>query len=305
MARSVSPVGFNPSQEMSRRTLELHYNLDLASPHVEFHAHPFYELYFFLEGDLEGYVVGGHSYQLRPGDILMMPPGVPHHPIFLPDAGPYRRYVLWLAAEQLDIMERIDPGLLEVFQRCQQDQTYHIRCTSHTVREQLETYLNNMWQEELGASPCKHACLCSLSLSFLVLLNRVIADEHAIPSPHYQSDTLLDKLIAYINENYASSISLCAVAELFYTSPSNIEQLFSKKLGKPFYLYVTECRIIHAQSLISGGMPLKEVAHACGYNDYSNFYRAFTREVGISPSKFRLMLTPAHFQSIHIDKDNE
>lgn len=297
MINFASPIRFDPKQEMSHQLLELHYNLDLETPHVEFHAHPFYEIYFFLEGNLQSYVVGGCSHQLRSGDILMMPPGVPHHPIFLPESGPYRRYVLWISQEQVRRLGEVDPGLLAVFDMCSREETYRIRCSSTAVRDQLENILSGMWMEERGNAACKTAYLNSLCMGFLVLLNRVITDEHALMPRHFQSSNLLEEIIAYVNKNYASPISLKQMADMFFTSPSNIEQLFSNKLGKPFYLYVTECRIIHAQALISGGMAMKEVAHACGYNDYSNFYRAFIREMGISPTEFRNMVPPAHFQA--------
>jgi len=154
-----------------------------------------------------------------------------------------------------------------------------------------------MWQEQCSDAPCKTAYFYSLCTTFLVMLNRIVAEGKVTSSTPEHKNTLLDKLLAYIHENYASPISLASAAEQFFVSPSTVEQLFSKKLGKPFYRYVTECRIIHAQALIIQGVPLKSVGQACGYNDYSNFYKAFTREVGISPSDFKQQMPPDHFQT--------
>lgn len=300
MKAPAEPIQFDPNQEMTRKNLELRYCLDQEFPRVEFHAHPFYEIYCFLEGPIECYVVGGHSYRLRPGDVLMIPPGVAHHPIFTTEKKPYRRYVLWLSEEQLAQMEQLDPGLTNVLRTCQQQGAYRIRCSTPAANQTLESHLMSMWHEEQSSSSCKYAYLYSLCLNFLVLLNRVIADEHTLLPKHQQSGSLLDKVLAYIHANYTTAITLNQVAEHFFTSPSSIELLLSKKVGKPFYRYVTECRIIHAQTLITSGMPLKEVGLACGYNDYSNFYRAFTREVGISPSQYRRHLPTKHFQSTNI-----
>ena len=295
-----SPVAYSPSQEMTRKNLEIRYCLDEQSPYVEFHAHPFYEIYYYLEGPMERYVVGGKSYRMGPGDILMIPPGVAHHPIFSGENKPYRRYVLWLSDNQLQQMEQLDPGLTHVLRTCQKQQTYRIRCSTPSASHTLEGYLTSMWQEECSSSSCKDAYLYSLCLNFLVLLNRIITDEHTLlPKP--QSNNLLDRVLSYIHNNYTSPITLNQVAEHFFTSPSSIELLLTKKVGKPFYRYVTQCRIIHAQTLITGGTPLKEVGLACGYNDYSNFYRAFTREVGISPSKYRQHMPTNHFQSTNIE----
>jgi len=302
MATKGAPVQYDPSQEMTKKTLELRYCLDEKSPHVDFHAHPFYESYFFLEGPVECYVGAGNSYRLQPGDILMLPPGVSHHPIFYRANQPYRRYVLWLSEYQMNQMEQLDPGLLEALQKCQEQGAYRVRCSTLSVRQRLEQYLSQMWQEEQSMSPCRQASLYGLCLHFLVLLNRTIADEHTLNQNTFKPDDLLDNVLAYIHQNYTEPISLNTVAEQFFTSPSNIEALLARKLGKPFYRYVTECRIIHAQALITSGMPLKEVGIACGYNDYSNFYRAFTRELGISPSQFRRHLPTDHFQSTPIDE---
>jgi len=297
-----APVQFNPSQEMTKKRMELRYVMDQKSPHVNFHAHPFYEIYFFLEGAVEAYIIDGRSYRLRAGDILMMPPGVAHHPVFTQEEKPYRRYVLWLSAHQLEELNVLDEGLLSALNLCREQQSYRIRCTTPSDRQMLEGYLSAMWKEEKGESVCKQASLFSLCLNFLVMLNRIVAQEHLLVNNYHQTDTLLDKVLAYIRDNYTTNISLNAVAEHFFTSPSNIETLLTKRVGKPFYRYVTECRIIRAQALIVSGMPLKEVGIACGYNDYSNFYRAFSREVGISPSKYRQHSPTDHYQSTNIKK---
>lgn len=286
------------TQKMSRQTLEVRY-LDTPGDNGDIHAHPFYEIYFFLEGNLERYVVGGRSYRLRPGDMLMLPPGVPHYPVFQSVEKSYRRYTLWLSEELLQQLQQLDRELLHVLTLCREQENYRIRCTTPAARKSFEEYLQTMWTEERSDSTCKHAQLYGLCLNYLTLLNRVLADEHLLVSKP-QPDTLLNQVLAYISANYTKSITLNSVAEHFYTSPSNIENLLSRSIRKPFYRYVTECRIIHAQALIAGGMPLKEVGLACGYNDYSNFYRAFTREVGISPSQYRQHLPTNHFRSTNI-----
>lgn len=300
MDRKSEPVQFNPSQEMSKKRMEIRYFLDLEMPECILHAHPFYEIYFFLEGPVERYVVGGRSYRLRSGDILMMPPGVPHHPVFNQEKKPYRRYVLWLDAEQLDELNRLDPNILSALRLSEDQESYRIRCATPSDRQMLEGFLSGMWQEDQSDTVCKIAAFYSFCLNFLVSLNRIVSDEHLLVSKYQQSDSLLDNVLAYIRDNYTGNITLNSVAEHFFTSPSNIETLLTKRVGKPFYRYVTECRIIRAQALIASGMSLKEVGHACGYNDYSNFYRAFSREVGISPSKYRQHSPTDHFQSTHI-----
>ncbi len=39
-----------------------------------------------------------------------------------------------------------------------------------------------------------------------------------------------------------------------------------------------------------GGESLNTIAYQCGFNDYSNFLRSFTRIAGVSPSRYRKQL---------------
>ncbi len=288
MLERQSPMGFNPSQDMTKNALEVRYCMDIAPLDVAHHEHPFCEVFFFLEGPLESYVVDQTGYRLQPGDVLIIPPYVRHHPVFTAEkSGPYRRYVLWISAEQLELMAALDTGLVSILQYCRQGKNYRIRSTLPSVRKQLENYLTDMWREALSESSCQQASLYSLCLQFFVMLNRVIADEQVLPSSPTYSDFLLEVVLDYINKNFAEPLSLKSVADRFFTSPSNIEMLFNRKVQCPFYRYVTECRISHAQKLILSNTSLKEVSTACGYNDYSNFYRAFRKVTGLSPAQFR------------------
>ena len=89
MNRVLSPSQFNPQTEMKQPDLDLRYVFDEKPPVVELHTHIFYEFFFFCAGDLETYLVDSHSYSLKHGDILVIPPGIMHHPIFSVSAGPY------------------------------------------------------------------------------------------------------------------------------------------------------------------------------------------------------------------------
>lgn len=297
MYQNDAPITYDPDHQLPSQTLELRHVLDHQIPYVDFHAHPFYEIYFFMNGPVERYIIGNRSYELKPGDILMIPPTVMHHPIFQTQKAQYERIVLWISREFYETINRIDPTVCNILYRCQANEDYLIRCSSPELTNQLEGYLRAMWQEQQSDAPCKTAYFYCLCTTFLVMLNRLAAENKLLPSSHQQQNSLLDNLLSYIHENYASPISLASAAEQFFVSPSTVEQLFSKKLGKPFYRYVTECRIIHAQALIIQGTPLKSVGQACGYNDYSNFYKAFTRELGISPSDFKQQMPPDHFQT--------
>ena len=61
---------FTLRQTMERQDFECYHYYDPIPPVIDFHEHEFFEVFFFLSGDVS-YVIEGRTYQLRPGDILL------------------------------------------------------------------------------------------------------------------------------------------------------------------------------------------------------------------------------------------
>ena len=97
---------------------------------------------------------------------------------------------------------------------------------------------------------------------------------------------LLDRIAAFIEENYENHITVDDLARKFFVSNSTISHLFKQKMGVSLYRYVTQRRLIAAKSMIGEKLPLEEIARRVGFADYSTFYRAFKQEFGISPRQF-------------------
>ena len=64
---------------------------------------------------------------------------------------------------------------------------------------------------------------------------------------------------------------------------------FSKLGGTGFTLwnYITQKRLSRAYYLIRSGVSNKDAAHISGFQDYSTFYKAYTRLRGFSPKDDR------------------
>lgn len=294
MSLGLSPSQYNPKMEMKRPDLDLRYVFDEKPPVVELHMHTFYEFFYFCEGDLETYVVGSRSYALKHGDILIIPPGAMHHPIFSDTAGQYKRYVLSISQEFIEKRVSEDPDILHAIQLCRKSSEFLIRCSSPAHAERLEHCLLSMWYEIQQDNLCVNAYLHSLCTQFLVELNRSVSDSNIVSSRLDYRRPLLEKIIAYIWENFSRRISLGQTADHFFVSTSTVENLFRQKLGKSFYQYVVEYRIAIAQSMIAEGHSLKHIAIHCGFADYSTFYKLFRKQLGVSPSEYRT-IAPSNY----------
>lgn len=58
---------------------------------MEFHAHDFLELYYFLDGSVT-YYIEDQVYDLCPGDLLIIPAGKMHRPVIANEHAAYERH---------------------------------------------------------------------------------------------------------------------------------------------------------------------------------------------------------------------
>ena len=83
------------NDEMLRQDFQLSHNRDPYFRTMEFHAHDFFELYYFLDGSVT-YYIEDQVYDLCPGDLLIIPAGKMHRPVIANEHAAYERMVLWI-----------------------------------------------------------------------------------------------------------------------------------------------------------------------------------------------------------------
>lgn len=84
-------------------------------------------------------------------------------------------------------------------------------------------------------------------------------------------------------------LSLQAVAKKIGISKYNLTQVFSAGLDTNFNQYVNKKRLIFAVEFLKSqeDMSMENIAYACGFNSRTSFYRAFSNEFKITPTKFK------------------
>ena len=92
----------------------------------------------------------------------------------------------------------------------------------------------------------------------------------------------------YIDEHYCDGVSLEEVAEATGISRYYVSHLFKELMDNTFVGYVNELRLNHAAMLlVTTDSPIIEIASKSGFNNLSNFNRAFKMYFGKTPSSYR------------------
>jgi AraC-like DNA-binding protein len=122
--------------------------------------------------------------------------------------------------------------------------------------------------------------------ALLVLLNQLscMHEQRGENAPAAEG-TLLFQVIRHINEHLAEPITLDSLCEQFYLSKPQLCRSFKRTTGASVGEYINAKRLLQAQTMLRAGTPPTQVCTACGFNDYSAFYRAYRKHFGIGPKK--------------------
>ena len=282
-------MGIDPSNlyqelEMSSRFVNTHRDTSYSNGTVSLHSHNYIEILCCRSSSGVEYLIGSDRYRLQKGDIVYVPPGVSHRPI-LPEKleVPYERDVLWISTEFMETVLRMFPDDRDYGT----DRSIPIR-TAGTRWEFLADLFRAGVTEEEQKRVGWEAAVVANTLMILTYMKRIYIERSA-GSLKAEKPELLDRITAYIEQNYHTHITVDDLARRFYVSNSAISHLFKQKMGVSLYRYITQRRLIAAKSLITQRIPMEEISRRVGFVDYSTFYRAFKQEFGISPRRFSQM----------------
>lgn len=275
---------FDPRQSMTSPTFEIFHYRDAKFEGVAVHQHDFYEVYFFISGNVE-YSVEGKSYLLKKGDLMLINPLELHQPRIGPDQNPYERIVLWINKNYLSRLCTNNTSLSQCFDNTNPQHTNLLRL-SKAQQSYFSTKLSELIEENGSKDYGSDLAAEAILTRFLVELNRLTLSIDKKIETDKSSSTLIPDVLTYINQHYCEKISLSSIADEFFISKYYLSHAFNDVVGTSVNRYITLKRLINAKQMLSSGIKPTTAAIHCGFNDYAGFYRAFTAEYGITPKEF-------------------
>lgn len=277
---------FTTRQYMLERDFEIYYYSDRVLPNVEVHTHDYFEFFFFLEGNIIIYI-DGKQFVPTPGTMIVIPPNMPHYSRLIDGDTPYRRIVFWITEDFLNNLGVSSKEYLYLTNRAKTSDNFIINkfkeIEFNTIQGKVFSLIDEMHSNRFG----KDAKVL-LNVSDLILsVNRTVYESLNPDIATHDEDTLYQSLIQYIESHIDEDISLDLLADKLHVSKFHISRTFSETNGMPIHKYITKKRLSMCQDAILSGRDISQVAITYGFSDYSVFYRAFVKEYGKSPKKYR------------------
>ncbi len=258
----------------------LAHNKDRYINPILFHSHDFYEIYFFADGNVK-YYVENESYELKKGDVLIIPPGKLHRPV-IEENIPYERYVMWLYNSYIMENKGIG-GFVHRINELADEKNTHLVSFHGAEYEQLcrlldlglKNYLSNDMLSEYTSESC-----------IMLVLDKLKSEFSEISQAKSDCGDIIRRVIVYLNENYVSSPSLDELSDKFFVSKYYLSHRFKEYTRTTIHKYILMKKINLAKELLKNGSSPQTVSEKCGFSTYSNFYKAFAAQTGISPSSY-------------------
>lgn len=286
--RSETGTPFTPLEQGSATGYEAHYEYSERMQVTQYHCHDYYELYIHLRGG-EYMGVDNKLYLLKPNQMFIIPPFYMHGLSCTKEMRGYERAYLNLSPE---IMEILGCGQLNLGD--------YLR--SFTSREQYTYQLDEeragqfvqcirAIQEDQGKDlkPTQRFQMYAKMIDLMSLVCQVAGEEE----PEQEgavSNSFIQDVLTYINNHYTEELRVGELAKHFSVSDSYLSHEFARLTNRSLYEYILYRRIMLSRQKMMSEDSLNVIAYQCGFNDYSNYLRSFTKLVGMSPSRYRKRL---------------
>ncbi|MDE6302557.1 MAG: AraC family transcriptional regulator, partial [Clostridia bacterium] len=106
-----------------------------------------------------------------------------------------------------------------------------------------------------------------------------------------KTGSLVSCVLDYIDGNLEKPLTLDELESVAFTSKYYLSRIFKEETNSTIHQYILKKRLLLSKKYIEQGLPVNEVYLKCGFMDYSNFFRAFKQEYGITPKQYLSLVT--------------
>ncbi|MDR2476285.1 MAG: AraC family transcriptional regulator [Treponema sp.] len=242
----------------------------LFRPVAEGRILPEFQLIYITEG--EGiFSSAGRDYQVKPGCILLLLPGIKHAYRPLLETGWHEYWVGFKGGYFSKLLEegRFSPE--------------HIFFETG-LHDSILNAFNQILDEVRAERPLYQFKTCALILS---LVAEVLSRDRRKDQPnHYEKIVARTKYL--MESNVCGAINLPSISQQLGISVPRLNTIFKDYTSMTPYQYYIHIKIHKAESLLEQeDISIKEAAYKMGFEDQYYFSRLFKNKTGVSPSDWK------------------
>lgn len=259
-------------------------------------------LHYTLAGDAELKLGSGEILPIPGNSLAVMPPNLVHavqcgtvvNEVGVDGQGDPNAPICELVAGPLDdVMVTIACGRIQVSYAGGMGLFDHLKeaiVLDFRQDSKMRLIFEALIDEYRKSGPASAAMMKALMNQCLIEVLREVESQSdgALPWLSALDDARLSKVVEAILDRPEESFTVEALADIAAMSRATFIRHFESHFGRTPMDYVRDVRLRRAAQLLQvGSMSVDGVAHRVGYSSRSQFSRAFSRQYGVLPAKFR------------------
>lgn len=249
------------------------------------HTHDFIEIVYILSGNVTQYI-NGSPYEMKRGDLLFLNYGSTHafdacdgfdyiNVCFSPEV---------LGDSIITSQNAFSILSLTAFNELRGDNNAGTISFSGKERHRIEAILFSMLRECQEKSVGWH----TVTEHYLGILLSYMLRHTELVLPESDDNRIWQDLSEFIEANLDSPLKLSVLAGKCFYNPSYFSRVFKERFGVSPIEYITERRLDAAIRLLTEtDLSIDEISRRVGFSDRRNFYHAFSKHIGCTPSEYR------------------
>ena len=243
------------------------------------HTHTFFQYTYVIAGFGAQILIGAKLHDAVAGQIYLIAPDTEHKIVFS------SQYELIVYEIKFSVSDPTLSAQLQALPCVIEDSNSQLL---HSIRSLISEYTQ---QSFLDLMP--YIKLYEL----LVLLRRsaknaAASDVHAL-RPYEMEHSRFVPVLAYINHNLASDISVSDMADVMHMEKGYFSRQFRKVFGTTPMHYLLAVRISRAMNMLEyTELSVNEISEAIGFHNQNSFIKAFKSLYEMTPGEYRKKIRP-------------
>lgn len=258
------------------------------------HSHPFCELYFLIDGEIE-YFAESSMTKLRgygresgkPGSVALTRGGELHHANVL---NPRYDHAFFFLTDKSFPEFGEDSPMDCYFKRERGEKNTFVPSRESWAR--MLEIIDDLTALSESYSPLKHYREYGLMLELTALVGMEWKRIYYDPTPHGGSpdpaaNPLANRAASYITQNFRTIGSMAEVADECGVTQSYLSRIFRHEFGLKPNEYLRKRRLEYAKTMLLNGFDVTSTCYHTGFSDYSHFIQVFKTYEGLTPLAFQ------------------
>lgn len=258
--------------------------------------------WMFCTGGKAYYEADGRKYDLLPGSLLLIEPGIPHS-FWLDESLPadikWVHFDIEFRQDVYDLDAMLSSGKGHLFDEQLVDQHYlrksytfdgHIELPTIAVFEALDE-VSHYFDQMLNAyNTHRQSWQLTARANWLKVMELLVdqltdgKNTTNVSSP----SALIKDMCAYIDNNYHNKLTRKNLGNYYGYNQDYIGKLFKGEMNKSISTYINELRIEKAKTLLMRtDLSVQNISELVGYSDVFYFSKKMKSMTGRSPSEWR------------------